>query len=267
MSALTANLAQKGENSYYYAHKQTAKRDLGELEKIVADINKLEPLAETSFCKRMLSRERDVLDNEITKEKQRIAREEKKAQAEAVQQQQQQQQQKDEAAQSGEAPPAAPIAYGKVASYSWDQSEKFVSIYISWKGIGSLPAGAVTHEFLSTSFQVQIRDEGQGSKELSIPNLCHPVDTEKSKVVTKADRIVLKLKKQNLGTEWSDITDTADKKKAERDKRIEKGDLKGADTNTLLADMFANASDEDRAGLLEAAHKGRQKREGDAGKA
>jgi hypothetical protein len=260
MSALTQNLAQKGENSYYYAHKQTAKRDASELEKIIADINKLEPLAETSFCKRMLSRERDVVQNELVQEKQRIAHEEKQAE--------ERQQEKDKATPSNTdsetTTSSAPVSYKKVTSYSWDQGEKFVSVYISWKGIGSLPAGAVQHEFLATSFKVKIQDESQGNKELVIPNLCHPIDMEKSKVVTKPDRIVLKLKKQAIGTEWSNIDDAADKKKAERDKRVKSGDLKDADTNSLLSDMYANATDEDRAGLMEAAHKGRLKREGTA---
>ena len=34
----------------------------------------------------------------------------------------------------------------------------------------------------------------------------------------------------------------------------------GASTQELLADMYANASDEDRRGLMEAAIKGQQKR-------
>ena len=235
-----------------------------ELQRIVEDIKKLEGLAETSFCQRLLAREREVLETEITQEQQATAAAQKKAEEEQAAKEMAEVKATTEAG----APAAPGIAaagnavYGKLSKYSWDQSEKFVSIYISWKGIGSLPDGSVQHEFEPSAFKVQIQDQSEGNKELSIPNLCHPIDTIKSKVVTKPDRIVIKLKKQTLGTEWSNLDDAADKKKAERDKRIKSGDLKDADTQQLLADMYANASDEDRRGLMEAAHKGRAKREG-----
>ena len=48
----------------------------------------------------------------------------------------------------------------------------------------------------------------------------------------------------------------------ERQARIDRGDLKEASTQQLLADMYANATDEERASLMESAHKGRDKREG-----
>ena len=69
------------------------------------------------------------------------------------------------------------------------------------------------------------------------------------------NRLVIKLKKQEIGQEWSALDDTADKKKADRDKRVKngkykdeglihnnvaQGDLKDASTQQLLADMYAS---------------------------
>ncbi len=50
----------------------------------------------------------------------------------------------------------------------------------------------------------------------------------KSTVVRKENRLVLKMKKAATGLEWSDLTDTVDKKKQEREHRIAAGDLKGS---------------------------------------
>jgi len=77
------------------------------------------------------------------------------------------------------------------------------------------------------------------------------VHQAKSKFVLKDNRVVLKLKKAEPGVEWSDLTDTLDKKKALRERRIASGDLKGASTQELLADMYQNATDEERRGLIE----------------
>ena len=57
-------------------------------------------------------------------------------------------------------------------------------------------------------------------------------------LISLCGRLVIKLKKKELGLEWSALDDTADRKAAERDKRIKNGDLKDANTQQLLADMY-----------------------------
>jgi len=79
----------------------------------------------------------------------------------------------------------------------------------------------------------------------------------------KQDRLVLKLRKADA-IEWSDLDDAKDKKKQARDERVQRGSLKNASTQELLADMYAEADDETRRSLMEAAFKGQQKREADA---
>ena len=81
----------------------------------------------------------------------------------------------------------------------------------------------------------------------------------------KRDRIQLRLTKAAPGDVWSALDDAVDRKKADRDSRLAQGDLKGASTQQLLADMYANAGDEERASLLAAAAAGEDKRRGRAG--
>ena len=76
----------------------------------------------------------------------------------------------------------------------------------------------------------------------------------------KPNKFVIKLKKAELGNTWSDLTDAKDLQEAARKKRVG-GKLKDASTQELLADMYANATDEERAGLMEAAQTGQKKRE------
>lgn len=75
----------------------------------------------------------------------------------------------------------------------------------------------------------------------------------------KSDRIQLKLIKLDQ-EEWSALTDEIDQKKAQRAERVVRnvrfaesqlrsqahGDLANASTQELLADMYANATDEER---------------------
>ncbi|CAJ1342065.1 unnamed protein product [Effrenium voratum] len=153
----------------------------------------------------------------------------------------------------------------KIGRFSWDQSNTGVSIYLPFDGVGQLPAENVHVEFRDIGFLLIIT-KGDKRHWYKVPNLCHPIDTTASRRTIKADQVVVKLRKQRAG-EWSDLTDEKDRYQRKREYRIQHGDLKGATTEELLADMYKNANDEDRAGLRDAMRVNREKREEDARKA
>ena len=93
--------------------------------------------------------------------------------------------------QTPAAPTAAAGAYTQVAAYSWDQSEKFVSIYISCTGVGKEPAENVKCIFGLASFHLTLDLEladtgGKGAskhQQMKVSNLCKHIDTAKSKIL------------------------------------------------------------------------------------
>lgn len=154
-----------------------------------------------------------------------------------------------------------------IQDYSWAQSKRFVSIYVSYPGINTLDESAIQTRFDVYQFVLLI--DGNSStginckdrKILRINNLCKRIEPQQSKVVVKANRemVVIKLRKSET-TEWSDLTDVLDKKEAARQQRLQTS-LKDASTADLLADMYKHSTDDDRAKLAEAWSKGREKRE------
>jgi len=148
----------------------------------------------------------------------------------------------------------------KITRYSWDQSDKFVSLYVPYDRV---------HTFSSESIQVIFRHVGvlltitDGGKTFwfKVPNLCKEINTESSTKKVKEDQVVIKLRKAEVGQKWSDLTDDKDRYQKMREYRINHGDLKGATTEELLADMYQNANDEERSGLRDAMRVNRQKRE------
>ncbi len=161
---------------------------------------------------------------------------------------------------SWEAAAAAP----RFASHAWDQSDKFVSVYLD------LPAAADAADaaapptvgtlFEARRFAVRVGGAAAPPMAMLIPNLCKAIVPAKCKVRVKPTRLVVKLRKEAAGETWSDLTDAVDVKEAARKKRVATR-LKDASTQELLADMYAHASDEDRKGLMEAAAAGMKKRE------
>ena len=152
----------------------------------------------------------------------------------------------------------------KICKFSWDQSNTGVSIYVPFDGVGHLPEQDVHVEFRDIGFLLIIQKDDK-KHWYKIPNLCNPIDVAASRKTVKADQVVVKLRKRRAGN-WSDLTDDKDRHQRKREYRIQHGDLKGATTEELLADMYKNASDEDRAGLRDAMRVNREKREEDARK-
>ena len=119
------------------------------------------------------------------------------------------------------------VSFQKLASFAWDQSDKFVSVYVSWPGAGQLFAergsGFARVEFGPKLLRLRLKGGGKENRELLVRNLCHPIDVAKSKLVPKEDRLVVKLKKAAAGTTWSDLDDAKDLKESKRKQRVENG--------------------------------------------
>ena len=152
-----------------------------------------------------------------------------------------------------------------IAKYAWDQSEKFVSIYVDFPGVGSFSGECVSSDFVEHGFKVSVKPPSAGSvHQIAVSNLNQSTTPEKCKVVVKADRFVIKLKKSEVGLEWDALDDSDRKRKEARDKRVQHGDLKGASTMQLIQDMYENADEEGKRSLAEAMAKGEKKRADDA---
>jgi hypothetical protein len=137
-------------------------------------------------------------------------------------------------------------------AYAWDQSDRFVSVYVDF---ASSPEPAVETLFEKRRFAVVV-----GGKAIVCAQTCKAILPAKCKVKLKASRFVVKLRKETAAETWSGLTDELDVKEAARKMRVATR-LKDASTQELLADMYANASDEERKGLREAAATGQKKRE------
>mmetsp|Transcript_35591 Transcript_35591/g.83186 ORF Transcript_35591/g.83186 Transcript_35591/m.83186 type:complete len:972 (+) Transcript_35591:110-3025(+) len=154
----------------------------------------------------------------------------------------------------------------KITKYAWDQSDKFVSIRMPISGAHKLPEEGFKTVFRSRGVLCFFNDESGKKRWLKVPNLCQEIDEAGSSVKVKEDQVVLKLRKKAPGQDWSDLTDEKDLYQKRREYRIKHGDLKGATTEELLADMYEHATDEERAGLRDAMKVNREKREEDAKK-
>ncbi|KAJ0018740.1 hypothetical protein Pint_09963 [Pistacia integerrima] len=105
-------------------------------------------------------------------------------------------------------------SYVTLASFSWDQDNEKVKIYISLEGVEQ---DKMETDFKQMSFDVKFHDVKGKNYRLTIPKLNHEIVPEKCKVVVKPARVIITLIKASKGN-WLDLHFKEDKLKPNLDK-------------------------------------------------
>ena len=175
-------------------------------------------------------------------------------------------------------PPPAPIAVAKadpilrfraISRYAWDQSAKFVKIYVTLPGSGAVPDDRITlavepaggGNFSLRLDVLGLAEPGAApNARLAISTLCGAVNPSQCSWLRKPnDVLLLKLRKPSGAAEWSSLDDSGPKSARRRDQDLESN--KGKSTQELLAKMYAEADEAGKASLSKAWEEGRSKRE------
>ncbi|KAL4335217.1 hypothetical protein GQ457_07G030210 [Hibiscus cannabinus] len=106
------------------------------------------------------------------------------------------------------------LAYVSVASFSWDQDNDKVKIYVSLEGVEQ---EKIQTEFKPKSFDVKLHDVKGKNYRCAVPKLSREIVPEKCKVVVKPTRVIIVLFKASKG-DWSDLYFKEDKLKPNLDK-------------------------------------------------
>ncbi|XP_046739725.1 calcyclin-binding protein [Diprion similis] len=93
----------------------------------------------------------------------------------------------------------------KLNNYAWDQSEKFIKIYITLKNVQSLPKEAVYCNFMERSIDLHVLGLDSRNYQLPINNLCEEIIPEQSYTKVKTDMIAIFLAKK-IPKNWSHVT-------------------------------------------------------------
>ncbi|KAF7652973.1 hypothetical protein LDENG_00088880 [Lucifuga dentata] len=128
------------------------------------------------------------------------------------------QQQKDQQARRVADPaPASKAAYTvKITNYAWDQSEKFVKIYLTLKRVHKIPPENVEITFTDRSFSVLVKDLDGKNHQMTVLNLLFPLDTNNSYKKIKTDMVLIMCKKQTT-KKWECLT-KVEKQSKDKDK-------------------------------------------------
>uniref|UniRef100_A0A8C2W9E1 Calcyclin-binding protein n=1 Tax=Chinchilla lanigera TaxID=34839 RepID=A0A8C2W9E1_CHILA len=105
---------------------------------------------------------------------------------------------------------AAPIATGytvKISNYGWDQSGKFVKIYITLTGVHQIPAENVQVHFTERSSDLLVKNLNGKSFSMIVNYLLKPISVEGSLKKIKTDTALILCRKKAENTWWEYLTE------------------------------------------------------------
>jgi len=161
--------------------------------------------------------------------------------------------------------PTNVIPDSQIKDYSWDQSERFVKLYLTnLPGLSDLNDDAVKTKF--TDEGIEIRIENYKSKNLvfSINKTCHKINPEKCYHKIKSDYLLVFLCKHNPGSSWSHFTH-ADKMKSESsdlkpDSKVDSAADPSAGLMDMMKKMYDQGDDEMKRTIAKAWTEGQNKK-------
>ncbi|KAL5484128.1 hypothetical protein EMCRGX_G020576 [Ephydatia muelleri] len=151
----------------------------------------------------------------------------------------------------------------RITQYGWDQSEKFVKIYISnLPGLNELKQENVKHSFKQKSFEIELENVSKRSYSLCISDLMASIVPEECSVKVKSDMVVVSVRKAHKG-EWACLTGTEKKLKDSKESKaskVDKDEDPGVSIMNLMKQMYADGDDEMKRTISKAWHESQTKR-------
>lgn len=129
--------------------------------------------------------------------------------------------------------------------YAFDQSDKFVKLFITLKDSQKLQESDVTAHFTLHSMTLTASNLNNKDYKLVIKNLLHEINIEKSYFKIKTDMLAVYLKKQKEGQNWEHLTSIEKKLKDAKNSSM-KGtkDLDTSDPTSGLMNLMKKMYDE-----------------------
>lgn len=146
----------------------------------------------------------------------------------------------------------------KLTNYAWDQSEKFVKIYVTLKNVHTIPAENVRCVYTSKSMDLLVSALDGKNQSLIITNLMHPIVPNESYTKVKTDMVIVFMKKEK-SQNWTHVTMQEKKAKDPKVPKVEEGDDPTKSLMDMMKQMYEEGDDEMKRTIAKAWTESREK--------
>lgn len=110
--------------------------------------------------------------------------------------------------------------YNELTEYGWDQSDKFVKIFVTLDGVQNLDESSVTITFTDSSMILNVKNLNGKDYGLVVNNLLFKIDVAKSYRKIKTGMVAIYMKKSLEGQNWRCLTSFEKRLKDQHDAEL-----------------------------------------------
>ncbi|XP_058824264.1 calcyclin-binding protein [Topomyia yanbarensis] len=151
----------------------------------------------------------------------------------------------------------------ELKEYAWDQSDKFIKIFVTVNDVQQVPEENVNVEFTDNSFNLFIGNLNNKDYTFVVKHLLNEIDPVKSYRKIKSDMVAIYLAKTKP-TKWAHLTVTAKRLQDLKDERLSK-DTKSAEDPTgglmkIMQQLYDSGDAETKQMINKAWHESQHKK-------
>ncbi|CAK1586905.1 unnamed protein product [Parnassius mnemosyne] len=151
----------------------------------------------------------------------------------------------------------------KLNGYGWDQSDKYIKVFVTLKNVHNLPKEQVYCKLTEKSMELIVENLENKDYTLLINKLLEPINVGESHWKQKTDMVVIFLAKQHPNIKWSHMTEIEKKFEDQRNNRFKSDDFDKKDPQesimSLMKNMYETGDDEMKRMISKAWYEGQQK--------
>ncbi|KAK6753139.1 hypothetical protein RB195_012625 [Necator americanus] len=151
----------------------------------------------------------------------------------------------------------------KVTNYGWDESDKFVKVYITLQGVQNVNPSSIQHSFSNYGYDITVSDFCGKNHVMTMKGLRDEIVPESSQIKQKQDMLVVMMKKKAEGKKWEQLTKLEyDEKQKRKPKFDDKsmGDDPQASLMNMMKQMYEEGDDDLKRTIRKAWHEGQNKK-------
>jgi len=149
----------------------------------------------------------------------------------------------------------------KITNYAWDQSDKFVKLYVTLQDVHTILLENVKCEFTAKSMELVVRGLNGKNCTLLINTLMCPIIPDGSYFKVKTDMVLIMLKKEKANT-WSHVTLQEKKAKEPKVPKMNEDGDPGSGLMDMMKQMYEEGDDEMKRTIAKAWTESRDKAQG-----
>ncbi|XP_039756620.1 calcyclin-binding protein [Pararge aegeria] len=156
----------------------------------------------------------------------------------------------------------------KLNGYGWDQSDKYVKVFVTLKDVQNVPKDHVFCKLTDKSMELHVENLDNKHYLLVINKLLYPINVEECHWKQKTDMVVVFLAKSEQNVKWSHMTELEKKFEDQRSNRFKPDEMDNKDPQEsiigLMKNMYESGDDEMKRMISKAWYEGQHKKKTDA---